>query len=91
MKKLIAVVCAATAIAIQSALSSHSAALAEVGTYQGNAAHSGYVSGQYDPATGSLAWQAAFGGEAFRGLAIGGNTVFVSGSALRRAVKFECR
>jgi outer membrane protein assembly factor BamB len=48
------------------------------GTYQGNAAHTGYVPGSFNPSTLSLAWQTSLGTSSLNPVTEGDGRVFVS-------------
>ena len=57
---------------------------ADWGTYQGNAAHTGYVPGTLNLARARLQWKTPVGSSTLGGLAVGGNAVFVTNTAYGR-------
>ncbi len=50
-------------------------------TYQGNAAHTGYVAGHYNFTHAKLIWKAEASANALNGIAVGGSTVVVTNQA----------
>lgn len=57
-------------------------ARAEWSTYQGNAAHTGYVPGNFDASHLSLKWSASYGPYSIGGLAVGGGAVYFDGPSV---------